>query len=614
MSDIAGPRVRRLPVLQRIDPLMPPRWRMPALALLGAAGAALVADLTSQNAHALPAHAATLVRVAIIVTFIAAGIYARTSRIQKRMGMVLVAAGLYSAVWLLNGAAEPLPFSVGVLFSVFAVPMLAYVILAHPSGRLESRSERRFVALLGGAGVMFWGVLVLTAAQPPFHTPLVRCGPQCPQNVFFVGMRSSALGDALKVLVWFCWAALTCGAPLLLVRRMQSAAAPVRRAVVPVAVAAVANALLWLAFFATQAAGLGVSSAFGAAYIETVIAMPLAILLGLGLERLFLGRELARFINDLVETTLADPQVLMANALDDSSLRIAYPRRGLGSYVDASGAPILVPVDDPDRTVVWIERDRHQVAAVIYDSKLADQARFVQAAGAAALMRLEGVQLEADLMASTRELAASRTRLIDAANDERQRIERDLHDGVQQQLLGLRLKLEMAGELLKEEPRRGGRMIASIGRQMDELLSSVRSLARGIYPALLMEHGVQEALKSSARGFPVPISVRARGIGRYGREVEIAVYFCCLEAIQNIAKHAGGGAEGVVRLWDDQQRLCFEVRDSGRGFDRTRANPGRGLTNMRDRIEAVGGTMTVDSREGHGTSVRGSVPASQSAA
>jgi len=593
---------------------MPSRWRLPALALLGAAGAALAGYLASQNPHAAPAHAAVLVRVAIIVTFIAAGVYARTSRIQKRMGMVLVAAGLYCAVWLLNGAAARLPFSVGVLFSGLAVPMLAYVILAHPSGRLERRRDRRFVAVLGGAGVVFWGLLVLTAAQPPFRTPLVLCGPRCPQNVFFAGMRSAALGDALKALAWLCWGALACGAPLLLVRRMESAAAPLRRAVLPVAVAAVANMLLWLAFFATHAAVPGVSSGFGAAYVETVIAMPLAILLGLGLERLFLGRELATFINDLVQTTLADPQVLMANALDDSSLRVAYPRRGVGSYVDASGAPIAVPVDDPDRTVVWIERDRHQVAAVIYDSKLADQARFVQAAGAAALMRLEGAQLEADLMASTRELAASRARLIDAANDERERIERDLHDGVQQQLLGLRLKLEMAGDLLKQEPGRGRRMVASIGQQMDELLASVRSLARGIYPALLVEHGVQEALKSSARGSPVPISVRTHGIGRYSREVEIAVYFCCLEALQNIAKHAGEGAEGVVRLWDHQRRLCFEVRDSGRGFDPTRVDPGRGLTNMRDRIEAVGGTMTVDSREGHGTSVHGYIPVSQSAA
>lgn len=612
MSEVVVPRGRPLHALERAATLVPPRSRLPALTALGVGGAVLVGYLASENPAAAPAHAAVLVRVAIVVTFIAAGLYAHTSYTQRRMGALLAAAGLYCVVWLLNGSAARFPFSLGVLFSGFGVPMLALVILAHPSGRLESLTERRFVTVLGAGVAVFWVLLILTGAQPPFHTPLVRCGPRCPRNVFFVGARSALLGDVLRALTWVSWAALTCGAPVLLLRRMKSASAPVRRSLAPVAVVATANAVLWLAFFAARTAGLGAASALGAAYVEVVIAVPLAILLGLAFERLFMGRELARFINDLVQTPRSDPQMLMARALDDPSLEIAYPRRGRRNYVDASGSPVVVPVGDPHRSVVWIERDRYPVAAVIYDAELSSQERFVQAAGGAALMRLEGVQLEADLIASTRELAASRARLIDAANEERQRLERDLHDGVQQQLVGLRLKLEMAGELLKEEPRRGQEMVASIGRQMDDLLESLRSLARGIYPALLVEHGVEEALRSGARGSPVPISVQARGIGRYRRDVEVAVYFCCLEAIQNIAKHAGKGAQGMLRIWEDGQRLCFSVSDSGSGFDAGLANAGKGLVNMRDRLEAVGGTLTVDAAEGRGTSITGWAPITDS--
>ncbi len=226
----------------------------------------------------------------------------------------------------------------------------------------------------------------------------------------------------------------------------------------------------------------------------------------------------------------------------------------------------------------------------------------------AARSNRDKAQLEARLATTTADLAASRVRLVEAADAERQRIERDLHDSVQQQLVGIRIKLELAAEEVRREPASGGRMIESIGRQMDEVLETLRSLARGIYPSVLNERGLGEALKSAGRRSPAPVSVRVDGIGRQPDDVEIAVYFCCLEAMQNVAKHAGSGAQATVRLWRDTKRLCFEVTDSGVGFEPDEVPRPHGLVNMRDRIEAVGGTLTVSSRQGHGAVVHGWVP------
>jgi signal transduction histidine kinase len=227
-----------------------------------------------------------------------------------------------------------------------------------------------------------------------------------------------------------------------------------------------------------------------------------------------------------------------------------------------------------------------------------------------AVLKREKEQLEIRLAATAADLAASRIRMVEAADAERQRIERDLHDSVQQQLVGIRIKLELAAEEVRREPESGERMIQAIGRQMDEVLETLRSLARGIYPAVLHERGLGEALKSAGRRSPAPVSVRVQQIGRPAADVEIAVYFCCLEAIQNVAKHAGREAGAVIRLWEDDGRLAFEVVDSGVGFD-TAAVPRRhGLVNMADRIEAVGGTLRISSRAGHGTAVRGTVPLS----
>jgi signal transduction histidine kinase len=563
--------------------------------------------VTSANSAAQPPNLAVEIRVVMIVALIAAGLYAQTNRIQARMGGLLIGAGLLSSLWLLNGSSNRALFSVGVVF-VGVMPLaFAYLMLAHPTGHLPSRTEVRFLWLTGGALAVLWLLSVAMTLQPPLETPLVQCGPHCPNNVFSLGSATQAVTTVQAAMV-LAWLAVTCGTPVLLARRARATSAPVRRSLTPVLFTATAAAVLLTTSMLLHVAGLRAWSTVGAIYIGLVALLPLAILVGLANERLFMGQALAEFVNELARMPKADPEALMAAALRDPSLKVAYRRPGRGTYVDSAGATVGELPDD--MAITWVERDRQPVAAVMYDEDLSGYERFVQAAGAAASIRLEQTQLEADLKASTADLASSRVRLMEMAHAERRRLERDLHDGVQQHLVGLRIKLDMAAETFREDPVRGERALASVGRQMDEVLQELRSLARGIYPSLLHECGLKEALRAAARNSPIPVAVRAAGIGRYPEDLEVAVYFCCLEALQNVVKHAGPDATTMVTLSRDGPVLLFEVHDSGAGFDPDAARPGNGLINMRDRIEAIGGTLKITARRGRGTSVRGRVPVS----
>ncbi|HTP21328.1 MAG TPA: sensor histidine kinase [Solirubrobacteraceae bacterium] len=604
-ADAGGPFSRMLAGIGVQWTSLPLPLRLGVLATAGALAATAVGLLTSENPTALPSGLAVEIRVVMIVTLVAAGVYAQTSKIQARMGGLLIAVGLLSSLWLLNGSSNRVAFSVGVVFTGLMPLVFAYLILAHPTGHLPSRTELRFLWLTGGALAVLWLLGVAMTLQPPLRTPLLQCGPHCPNNVFSVGSATGAVW-AVQAAMVIAWLAVTCGTPVLLARRARAASAPVRRSLTPVWITAGAAAVLLTASMLFHAAGLHVWATLGTIYVGLVAVLPLAILVGLGNERLFMGQALAEFVSELARMPAADPEALMAAALRDPSLKVAYRRPGRGTYVDAAGAAVHDLPDDA--AITWVERDHQPLAAVMYSEDLSGYEPFVQAAGAAALMRLEKTQAEAELKASTADLASSRIRLMEMAHAERRRLERDLHDGVQQHLVGLRIKLDMAAETIKEDPERGERALASVGRQMDDVLQELRLLARGIYPSLLHECGLREALSSAARSSPLAVSVRAPGIARYPEEIEVAVYFCCLEAIQNVVKHAGPDATAMVTLSRDGPYLCFEVHDTGVGFESDGDGSGSGLMNMRDRIEAVGGVVEVTGRRGRGTSVRGRVP------
>jgi signal transduction histidine kinase len=203
-------------------------------------------------------------------------------------------------------------------------------------------------------------------------------------------------------------------------------------------------------------------------------------------------------------------------------------------------------------------------------------------------------------------LADSRAEIVAAAGAERRRIERDLHDGAQQRLVVLQVRLTLLEDVVEQDPAAARTKIAELRSQIDDVLDELRSLAAGIYPPELAVSGLAEALRALARGSPIPARVEVVGNAGCRPEVEEAVYFCCSEALQNVAKHARDASAVVIRL-ALQGDLQFEVRDDGPGFSDDRRRAGHGLANMRARIESVAGTLEIRSDPGVGTSVIGRV-------
>jgi signal transduction histidine kinase len=205
------------------------------------------------------------------------------------------------------------------------------------------------------------------------------------------------------------------------------------------------------------------------------------------------------------------------------------------------------------------------------------------------------------------DLRASRQRLVAAQDEERRRLERNIHDGAQQQLVALAVKARLARQLTDRDPSKTAEMLQQIEAETQTALEDLRDLARGIYPPLLADRGLVAALEAQSRKASVPVSVEAEAVGRYSADVEATVYFCTLEALQNVAKYAE--ADGtVIRLTQSNGSLAFEVVDEGRGFDPDAVATGTGLQGMADRLAAVGGSLEIRSALGRGTTVAGRVP------
>jgi signal transduction histidine kinase len=220
---------------------------------------------------------------------------------------------------------------------------------------------------------------------------------------------------------------------------------------------------------------------------------------------------------------------------------------------------------------------------------------------------LKNVGLTSELLQRLEELRASRQRLVAAQDEERRRLERNLHDGAQQNLVALKVKLGLAEAFAEKDPARAKELVGQLKADADEALETLRDLARGIYPPLLADKGLVAALQSQARKATLPVEVNADAIGRYPQDIEAAVYFCCLEALQNVQKYASASA-ATVRLLVAGNALEFEVKDDGRGFDHASAKKGSGLTNMSDRLDALGGQVELWSQPGAGTTLRGRIP------
>ena len=591
----------------------PPRIGLPALLAIGAAGA-LLAGVAAAVALAgdMPHDVSLAERQAVIVaTPIAVGLYAWWDGTHARFGRLLVLAGGAWFLAALSSSSNDVLYSIGRVAGWTVEAGLIYLILAFPSARLTTRIDR----WLAGAAVAVVATLFLPTAliteTYPAPSPYSTCAAHCPQNAFMLLDSEPALLDGVVVPVRELLASLILLAVVIrLADRIRSATRLMRRTLVPVLALAMLRTLSLAVAFGLRRAEAD-DSVLNVALTVVGLGLPamcIGFLIGLLRWRIHTADCLVALAHGLRNRTEpAQRRDLIAATLTDPTVELAFWRSdGGGGWVDADGRPTSLPPPPSDRQATLIFDEAEPVAALVHDTALSEQRAFVEAVGAYAFVWDDNRRLAARVESSLTELRASRARILAAADEERRRIERDLHDGGQQRLVALRIRLELAEELMKQDPGRARNMLHLLGGELDAALDELRSLAAGVFPSLLAARGLPDAIRTAALQSPVPTSVEVEGSDRYPNEVETAAYFCCIEALQNVAKHAPEASSVTISL-NRNGDLRFEVRDDGPGFvlDTT---AGDGLVNMRDRMAAVGGELEIRSAPGAGTMVVGTIP------
>jgi len=537
----------------------------------------------------------------VVGSYVAVGAYSWARRPASRFGPLLAAAGLLYAVASLTASQTSVVHTAGRVFFAAFVVYLAYAFLCFPRGRLASDGERRLVAGLAAATALTWLVALPLVSELPAAGPLADCPRSCPANAFQLASTSARVTSAIDLAVNAVSAAGLLGVIAVLARKARSPSRLRRRLVNPLLVSAICLALTYVAFTLLRQGGLERLDALRVLGAAAALGVPLGMLVGQVRGRMFATTRLVRLVARVGReaATPAAVEALLRDALGDPRLRLAVHGPRPGTYVDAHGRPVELPLDRPDLSVTQVSRNGRPVASLVHDAALDDDPRIAEGLAATALMLLDHAQL-------VEELRASRARVVASAQRERLRLERDLHDGAQQRLFSIQLKLAdaRAAATDPQQARDLDELAADAAAAVDEL----RALAHGIYPTVLRERGLAAGLRSLARRATVPVEVADRGIGRCTAAVEEAVYFCVHEAIQNVAKHGGKQATVTVTLGRSAHDLTFTVEDDGVGFDPERAAPGVGTVSMQDRLGAVGGELRVEAAPGSGTSISGVVP------
>jgi signal transduction histidine kinase len=530
--------------------------------------------------------------------WIAAGLIAWRRRPDNRVGPLMTAIGFLDVAQDLYWDAA-LPFTLALHLPSLQFPMIVHLFVAFPSGRLTTRFERRFVRFSYAANVLPW--LLLALFWDP-HTAWPHIPPDGPGNLLLVA-HNPAVAGAANTVVFFVWIAMFVTLAVLLVRRVRRARGPTRRALTPVAVSAAITVVLFSAATIVDAAGAETAAAV-LEWLTTVAsgAIPIAFLVGLLRTRLH--RSAVADLVVALRGPLTPNQVrdAIARTLRDESLELAFWLPDRECYVGPDGTD-LDPYGQPGLAVTALDSDGRRLAALIHDPTLLDDPALIDAVGAAASLALENARLQAELRTQLNEVRASRVRIVEAGDAERRRIERDLHDGAQQRLLGVRLALQLVRGRLADGGAALDGLLTEADCEVVSALEELRALARGIHPALLTDEGLDAALASLARRLPLPIELRLCH-GRLPPLVEATAYFVASEALANVVKHAHA-SRATIDISRSNGCVAIEIRDDGVGG----ADPaGAGLDGLRDRVEAIDGHLRVDSVAGHGTRVTAAIP------
>jgi signal transduction histidine kinase len=579
-----------LALAQRADAVVARAPRAPTVALValaGAGAAAAVIGITLRIDETARVADAVLVGW-VVAAYIGCGLIAWSRRPANRFGPLMIIAGFGPLLSRLAEVDASVLHDVGDICRLLPVVLFLHVFLAFPDGRLDQRSKRRLVAAGYGAVVGFAALALMLGAAEPASSIQIVSEPGAAHIVVGIGRIATA-------------AVALAGMGLLLARR-RSAWRGMRRSLVSTcfafALVTLAVGVMWRHFHVQTAEPIKLVA------FALIGVAPVLFLIG------FLSARLARSdVADLFVELRADPgpadlRLALARALRDPSLELVYWLPQFGSYADLEGREVNLGALDAGRAVTLIDRGGSRVAALVHEKSLTDEPGLLDAVTAAAAMSLENGRLHAELRARLEELRGSRARILAAGQKERQRLERNLHDGAQQRLIALSLELSLLEAELEGDASATSRL-AQARREIAVSLEELREVARGIHPAVVSGHGLEIALEQLVARAVVPVQLKVQVDGRLSEPLEVAAFYLVSESLANVAKHANATSASVEVAHADG-RMVVEVMDDGIGGADTER--GSGLRGLADRVEALEGQVRVWSPQGGGTRLRAEIP------
>jgi signal transduction histidine kinase len=531
--------------------------------------------------------------------FISTGLYAASRRPRSNMGLLMIAVGFAGLLKALSFSNDSVIFTIGSLGEVLIYALLIHLLLSFPSGRLDSRVDRVLVA------IAYLNTTVVQLAAFVLSDPQQGCA-QCPANPLLIDHADTAAGVVSAAQLDISLAVL--GAVVAsLYRRWRDSGHSQRRSFAPVLAVGSLTFVLLMASLIVEQAGLssGIDDGLTLALFGTLACLPFAVLIGLLRFRFSQAEAVSTLVARLGGVGRGSLRDALADALGDPEVELAYWVPNQDDYVDSTGR--LMPLDPPSKGKIAtvIEHEGRRIGAIIHDAELAEERDLVRAVGATAALTLENERLDAELRAHVDELRASRARIITAGYTERQRLERDLHDGAQQRLMALGINLRLARDLVTSDTRAAGTLLDASLEELNQATRELRELARGIHPAVLTDRGLDAALNGLAGRSPVPVELVQTLDERLPSSVESAVYFVVAEALTNVARYAQAHAVRVTVVRRNG-RVDVQVSDDGVGG----ADPahGSGLRGLSDRVAALDGRLELTSADGTGTTVKATIP------
>jgi signal transduction histidine kinase len=524
------------------------------------------------------------------VAYILCGMFAWWRRPASRIGPLMIVSGFVCYLVTLSWTTSDIPYTAGQAFDKLPWVAFLLVFLAFPTGRLNGRYERSLVVAAFAIALGLELVRMIVGDYGPNNLLGFARHP----DLFVAVRRFQLIALAVCCLV---------GVVILLARRWRTGLPSRRPSGLLIDVFALGLVMV-AAFCVLSALNSPALVEVRWAEFATLGIAPVVFLIAI------LDARLARSgVGDLIIELRADPppadlRNALARVLRDPSLSLVYWLPEFGTYADLEGQAVALPDESSSYATTLIDRNGEHVAALIHDPTLDDEPELLSAVTAAAGIALENARLQAEQKAHLEELKGSRARVIEAGQRERQRLERNLHDGAQQRLIALSLELSLLEKQVAGDEDTRARLDQArqeIAVSLDEL----RAVARGLHPAVLSGHGLEVALQSMTAGAPVPLRLTIGLKGRLPEQVEVAAFYVVSESLANIGKHAHASRASIeVTRHDDV--LVVEIVDDGVGG--ADSEHGSGLRGLADRVEALGGKLRVWSPPGGGTRLRAEMP------